>query len=104
MDQISFDESTMPIPICSCTGVGRQCYKWGSGGWQSSCCTTTLSVYPLPQMPNKRHSRMGGRKMSGTVFTRLLSRLAAQGHDLSAPVDLRNYWAKHGTNRYITIK
>lgn len=104
MDQINFDESTMPIPICSCTGVGRQCYKWGSGGWQSSCCTTTISVYPLPQMPNKRHSRMGGRKMSGTVFTRLLSRLAAQGHDLSAPVDLKNYWAKHGTNRYITIK
>ncbi|KAK9051951.1 hypothetical protein SSX86_028579 [Deinandra increscens subsp. villosa] len=104
MDQISFDESTMPIPICSCTGVARQCYKWGSGGWQSSCCTTTLSVYPLPQMPNKRHSRMGGRKMSGTVFTRLISRLASQGHDLSAPVDLRNYWAKHGTNRYITIK
>ncbi|CAI9299419.1 unnamed protein product [Lactuca saligna] len=104
MDQINFDESTMPIPICSCTGVGRQCYKWGSGGWQSSCCTTTISVYPLPQMPNKRHSRMGGRKMSGTVFTRLLSRLAAQGHDLSVPVDLKNYWAKHGTNRYITIK
>ncbi|KAL4572947.1 hypothetical protein LXL04_019736 [Taraxacum kok-saghyz] len=104
MEQISFDETTMPIPICSCTGVGRQCYKWGSGGWQSSCCTTTISVYPLPQMPNKRHSRMGGRKMSGTVFTRLLSRLAAQGHDLSVPVDLKNYWAKHGTNRYITIK
>lgn len=104
MDQINFDETTMPIPICSCTGVGRQCYKWGSGGWQSSCCTTTISVYPLPQMPNKRHSRMGGRKMSGTVFTRLLSRLAAQGHDLSVPVDLKNYWAKHGTNRYITIK
>ncbi|KAL8228427.1 hypothetical protein R6Q57_016011 [Mikania cordata] len=104
MDQISFDESTMPIPVCSCTGVARQCYKWGSGGWQSSCCTTTISVYPLPQMPNKRHSRMGGRKMSGTVFTRLISRLASQGHDLSAPVDLRNYWAKHGTNRYITIK
>lgn len=104
MDQINFDETTMPIPICSCTGVARQCYKWGSGGWQSSCCTTTLSVYPLPQMPNKRHSRMGGRKMSGTVFTRLISRLASQGHDLSAPVDLKNYWAKHGTNRYITIK
>ncbi|XP_076933086.1 protein BASIC PENTACYSTEINE4-like [Bidens hawaiensis] len=104
MDQISFDETTMPIPICSCTGVARQCYKWGSGGWQSSCCTTTLSVYPLPQMPNKRHSRMGGRKMSGSVFTRLISRLASQGHDLSSPVDLKNYWAKHGTNRYITIK
>lgn len=104
VEQISFDQRTMPIPICSCTGVARQCYKWGSGGWQSSCCTTTISVYPLPQMPNKRHSRMGGRKMSGSVFTRLLSRLASQGHDLSSPIDLRTYWAKHGTNRYITIK
>ncbi|KAK6143383.1 hypothetical protein DH2020_023731 [Rehmannia glutinosa] len=104
MDQIRFDESTMPVPFCSCTGVPRQCYKWGSGGWQSSCCTTALSVYPLPQMPNKRHARMGGRKMSGSVFSRLLTRLAAAGHDLSVPLDLKNYWAKHGTNRYITIK
>lgn len=104
MNQVTFDESTMPIPVCSCTGAAKQCYKWGSGGWQSSCCTTTLSMYPLPQMPNKRHSRMGGRKMTGTVFSRLLSRLAAQGHDLSIPLDLKNYWAKHGTNRYITIK
>ncbi|KAK6120896.1 hypothetical protein DH2020_045353 [Rehmannia glutinosa] len=104
MDQIRFDESTMPVPFCSCTGVPRQCYKWGSGGWQSSCCTTALSVYPLPQMPNKRHARMGGRKMSGSVFSRLLTRLAAAGRDLSVPLDLKNYWAKHGTNRYITIK
>ncbi|KAF7127272.1 hypothetical protein RHSIM_Rhsim11G0184300 [Rhododendron simsii] len=102
--QVDFDESSMAPPVCSCTGVLRQCYKWGNGGWQSSCCTTMLSEYPLPQMPNKRHARMGGRKMSGSVFTRLLSRLAADGHDLSFPVDLKNYWAKHGTNRYITIK
>ncbi|PON99942.1 GAGA-binding transcriptional activator [Trema orientale] len=104
LNVITFDESTMPVPVCSCTGVPRQCYKWGSGGWQSSCCTTHMSVYPLPQIPNKRHARMGGRKMSGSVFTRLLSRLAAQGHDLSMPLDLREYWARHGTNRYITIK
>lgn len=100
---IHFNESSMPAPVCSCTGVPRQCYKWGKGGWQSSCCTTTLSVYPLPQMPNKKHSRIGGRKMSGTVFSRLLTRVAAAGHDLSIPLDLKNYWAKHGTNRYITI-
>lgn len=104
MNQIMFDESSMPVPVCSCTGVPRQCYKWGNGGWQSSCCTTSLSVYPLPQMPNKRHARMGGRKMSGSVFSRLLTRLAAAGHDLSLSVDLKDYWAKHGTNRYITIK
>nr|ABK96608.1 unknown [Populus trichocarpa x Populus deltoides] len=104
LNLINFDETTMPAPVCSCTGVPRQCYKWGSGGWQSACCTTTMSSYPLPQMPNKRHARIGGRKMSGNVFTRLLSRLAAEGHDLAIPLDLKDYWARHGTNRYITIK
>ncbi|TXG64676.1 hypothetical protein EZV62_011670 [Acer yangbiense] len=104
LNLVNFDEATMPVPICSCTGSPRQCYKWGNGGWQSSCCTTTLSSYPLPQMPNKRHARVGGRKMSGSVFTKLLSRLAAEGHDLSLALDLKNYWARHGTNRYITIK
>lgn len=104
LNLVTFDESTMSVPVCTCTGVARQCYKWGNGGWQSSCCTTTLSMYPLPQLPNKRHARVGGRKMSGSVFTRLLSRFAAEGHDLSIPLDLKDYWARHGTNRYITIK
>ncbi|KAJ1398035.1 GAGA-binding transcriptional activator [Sesbania bispinosa] len=104
LNQVAYDESTMPAPVCSCTGVPRQCYKWGNGGWQSACCTTTLSVYPLPAVPNKRHARIGGRKMSGSAFSKLLSRLAAEGHDLSNPVDLKDNWAKHGTNRYITIK
>lgn len=101
---IKFDESTMPIPVCYCTGVARQCYKWGNGGWQSSCCTMSISEYPLPFQQHKRHSRIGGRKMSGSVFSRLLTRLAMAGHDLSVPLDLKTYWAKHGTNRYITIK
>ncbi|XP_061338866.1 protein BASIC PENTACYSTEINE4-like [Gastrolobium bilobum] len=104
LNLVAFDETIMPVPVCTCTGVPRQCYKWGNGGWQSSCCTTTLSMYPLPQLPNKRHARIGGRKMSGSVFTRLLSRLASEGHDLSIPLDLKDYWARHGTNRYITIK
>uniref|UniRef100_A0A5B7CBI0 GAGA-binding transcriptional activator n=1 Tax=Davidia involucrata TaxID=16924 RepID=A0A5B7CBI0_DAVIN len=105
LNQVAFDESTMPVPVCSCTGVLRPCYKWGNGGWQSSCCTTTMSMYPLPAVPNKRHARVGGRKMSGSAFNKLLSRLAAEGHhDLSNPVDLKDHWAKHGTNRYITIK
>ncbi|KAE9610165.1 hypothetical protein Lal_00006472 [Lupinus albus] len=104
LNLVAFDETTMPAPVCTCTGVPRQCYKWGSGGWQSSCCTNTLSMYPLPQLPNKRHTRIGGRKMSGSVFTRLLSRLASEGHDLSIRLDLKSYWARHGTNRYITIK
>ncbi|PKU63818.1 barley B recombinant-like protein D [Dendrobium catenatum] len=104
LNLVTFDESTMPPPACSCTGKLQQCYKWGSGGWQSACCTTTLSMYPLPVMPNKRHARVAGRKMSGSAFTKLLSRLAAEGHDLSSPLDLKDHWAKHGTNRYITIK
>ncbi|KAH9626562.1 hypothetical protein KSS87_005542 [Heliosperma pusillum] len=104
LNQVAFDETTMAPPVCSCTGIYRQCYKWGNGGWQSSCCTTTMSMYPLPAVPNKRHARVGGRKMSGSAFSKLLSRLAAEGHDLSNPVDLKDRWAKHGTNRYITIK
>ncbi|XP_077246490.1 barley B recombinant-like protein D [Tasmannia lanceolata] len=104
LNQVTFDDSTMPIPVCSCTGALQQCYKWGNGGWQSACCTTTMSMHPLPVMPNKRHARVGGRKMSGSVFTRLISRLAAEGHDLTTPLDLKDHWAKHGTNRYITIK
>ncbi|OWM83919.1 hypothetical protein CDL15_Pgr004350 [Punica granatum] len=104
LNLIVFDESAMPGPVCSCTGEAHPCYKWGNGGWQSSCCTTMISMYPLPQMPNKRHARMSGRKMSGSVFTRLLTRMAKAGHDLSIPVDLKDYWARHGTNRYITIK
>ncbi|KAL8153910.1 hypothetical protein V2J09_011670 [Rumex salicifolius] len=104
LNQVAFDDTTMPPPVCSCTGVYRQCYKWGNGGWQSACCTTTMSMYPLPAVPNKRHARVGGRKMSGGAFSKLLSRLAAEGHDLSVPVDLKDHWAKHGTNRYITIK
>ncbi|KAG2325456.1 hypothetical protein Bca4012_039983 [Brassica carinata] len=105
LNQVVYDETTMPPPVCSCTGVLRQCYKWGNGGWQSSCCTTTLSMHPLPALPNKKHARVGGRKMSGSAFNKLLSRLAAEGHhDLSNPVDLKDHWAKHGTNRYTTIK
>lgn len=104
LNQVAYDESSMPAPSCSCTGKLRQCYKWGNGGWQSSCCTMSMSMYPLPVMPNKRHARMGGRKMSGSAFTKLLSRLAGEGHDLSTSVDLKDHWAKHGTNRYITIR
>lgn len=102
--QINFDESAMPVPVCSCTGTPQPCYKWGHGGWQSACCTTTISMYPLPQISNKRYSRVGGRKMSGGAFSKLLNRLAAQGYDLSIPLDLKDHWAKHGTNRYSTLK
>ncbi|KMS95174.1 hypothetical protein BVRB_011610 [Beta vulgaris subsp. vulgaris] len=104
LNRVDYDDSIMPAPGCSCTGIFRQCYKWGTGGWQSSCCTTTISVYPLPPAPNKRYARLGGRKMSGSVFSKLLSRLALEGFDFSIPVDMKDHWSKHGTNRYITIK
>lgn len=105
LNQINFDESAMPVPVCSCTGTPQPCYKWGNGGWQSACCTTTISMYPLPQVSNKRYTRVGGRKMSGSAFSKLLNRLAAEGHDFySAPLDLKDHWAKHGTNRYSTLK
>lgn len=104
LNQVAYDDTTMPIPVCSCTGVFRPCYKWGNGGWQSSCCTTTMSMYPLPQVTNKRYSRVGGRKMSGGAFAKLVTRLASEGYDLSTPLDLKDHWAKHGTNRYSTVK
>ncbi|KAK7840263.1 protein basic pentacysteine5 [Quercus suber] len=104
LNKFNFKESTMPAPVCSCTGEVQQCYKWGNGGWQSACCTTKMSMYPLPHVPNKRRTRVGGRKMSGSVFSKLLCRLIDDGHNLSAPVDLKNHWGKHGTNRYSTIK
>ncbi|KAK2981892.1 hypothetical protein RJ640_016298 [Escallonia rubra] len=104
LNQVNFDESAMPVPVCSCTGVPQPCYKWGNGGWQSACCTTTMSMYPLPLVSSKRYSRVGGRKMSGSVFSKLLNRLADEGHDLSMPLDLKDHWAKHGSNRYSTLK
>ncbi|KAG8383752.1 hypothetical protein BUALT_Bualt04G0046500 [Buddleja alternifolia] len=104
LNQINFDESAMPVPVCSCTGSPQPCYRWGNGGWQSACCTTTISMYPLPQVANKRYSRVGGRKMSGSAFSKLLNRLAGEGYDFSTPLDLKDHWAKHGTNRYSTLK
>lgn len=104
LNQINFDDSAMPVPVCTCTGSPQPCYRWGNGGWQSACCTTTISMYPLPQVANKRYSRVGGRKMSGSAFTKLLNRLAAEGYDFSSPLDLKDHWAKHGTNRYSTLK
>lgn len=104
LNQVSFDESAMPVPVCSCTGVPQPCYRWGNGGWQSACCTTTMSMYPLPLVADKRYSRVSGRKMSGGAFTKLLTRLSSEGYDLSAPLDLKDHWAKHGTNRYSSVK
>ncbi|KAJ4831604.1 hypothetical protein Tsubulata_015290, partial [Turnera subulata] len=101
---ISMDISGIPIPVCSCTGTPQQCYRWGCGGWQSACCTTGMSVYPLPMSTKRRGARIAGRKMSIGAFKKVLEKLAAEGYDFSNPIDLRTHWAKHGTNKFVTIR
>ncbi|WCJ29046.1 basic pentacysteine 7 [Euphorbia peplus] len=104
MDKMNFDLSGVPSPFCSCTGIPRVCYKWGTGGWQSSCCTPSVSEHPLPMSPTRPGVRLAGRKMSNGAYLKLLLRLESEGHDLSHPVDLKLHWARHGTNKFVTIK
>ncbi|KAL3512478.1 hypothetical protein ACH5RR_025195 [Cinchona calisaya] len=101
---ISMDISGIPIPVCTCTGNPQQCYRWGAGGWQSACCTTGMSVYPLPMSTKRRGARIAGRKMSLGAFRKVLEKLASDGFNFSNPIDLRNHWAKHGTNKFVTIR
>lgn len=101
---INMDISEIPIPVCSCTGAPQQCYRWGSGGWQSACCTTGMSRYPLPTNEKRRGARIAGRKMSIGAFKKVLEKLAAEGYNFSSPIDLRSHWAKHGTNKFVTIR
>lgn len=101
---LDMDISGIPIPICSCTGTPHQCYRWGYGGWQSACCTTTLSVHPLPMSEKRRGARIAGRKMSLGAFKKVLEKLAAQGYNFSNPIDLSSHWARHGTNKFVTIR
>lgn len=101
---IDMDISSIPIPVCSCTGSPQQCYRWGSGGWQSACCTTGMSMYPLPMSTKRRGARIAGRKMSLGAFKKVLEKLAAEGYNFSNPIDLRTHWAKHGTNKFVTIR
>ncbi|CAN0909185.1 At1g47710 [Linum grandiflorum] len=92
---IDMDISGIPIPVCSCTGNPQQCYRWGCGGWQSACCTTNVSMYPLPMSTKRRGARIAGRKMSQGAFKKVLEKLAAEGYNFSNPIDLRTHWAKH---------
>ncbi|KAK6147994.1 hypothetical protein DH2020_018906 [Rehmannia glutinosa] len=101
---MNMDISGIPIPVCSCTGNPQQCYRWGCGGWQSACCTTGLSMYPLPMNTKRRGARIAGRKMSIGAFKKVLEKLSSEGYNFSNPIDLRNYWAKHGTNKFVTIR
>ncbi|KAJ8774218.1 hypothetical protein K2173_009649 [Erythroxylum novogranatense] len=101
---IGMDISGIPIPVCSCTGTPQQCYRWGCGGWQSACCTTNVSMYPLPMSTKRRGARIAGRKMSQGAFKKVLEKLAAEGYNFTNPIDLRSHWAKHGTNKFVTIR
>ncbi|XP_042439732.1 protein Barley B recombinant-like [Zingiber officinale] len=101
---IDFDISRIPTPVCSCTGKPQQCYRWGVGGWQSACCTTSISMHPLPMNTKRRGARIAGRKMSQGAFKKVLEKLAGEGYNLSNPIDLRTFWAKHGTNKFVTIR
>lgn len=101
---IDMDISRIPIPVCSCTGTRQQCYRWGSGGWQSACCTTTMSTYPLPMSTKRRGARIAGRKMSLGAFTKVLEKLSSENYDFTDPIDLRMHWARHGTNKFVTIR
>uniref|UniRef100_A0A1D1YN12 GAGA-binding transcriptional activator n=1 Tax=Anthurium amnicola TaxID=1678845 RepID=A0A1D1YN12_9ARAE len=101
---IDLDISQLPTPVCSCTGNPQPCYRWGIGGWQSACCTTNISMYPLPMSTKRQGARIAGRKMSHGAFKKVLEKLTGEGYDLSNPIDLRAYWAKHGTNKFVTIR
>lgn len=101
---IKMDISGLAIPVCTCTGTPQQCYRWGTGGWQSACCTTGISMYPLPISAKRRGARIAGRKMSFGAFRKVLEKLSSDGYDFSNPIDLRPHWAKHGTNKFVTIR
>ncbi|KAK1416310.1 hypothetical protein QVD17_32099 [Tagetes erecta] len=101
---VNMDMSGIPIPVCTCTGAPQQCYRWGLGGWQSACCTTTISMYPLPMSTKRRGARIAGRKMSQGAFKKVLEKLASEGYNFTEAIDLRTYWAKHGTNKFVTIR
>nr|ADQ43182.1 BPC1 [Schrenkiella parvula] len=97
------DISVLPVPVCTCTGSPQQCYRWGPGGWQSACCTTNISIYPLP-MSIKRRARIAGRKMSQGAFKKVLEKLASDGYNFRNAIDLKSHWARHGTNKFVTIR
>ncbi|KAL4353507.1 hypothetical protein GQ457_06G000440 [Hibiscus cannabinus] len=104
IDGFDMDVTGIPIPVCSCTGAPQQCYRWGCGGWQSACCTTNVSMYPLPMSTKRRGARIAGRKMSQGAFKKVLKKLAAENYNFSNPIDLRSHWARHGTNKFVTIR
>ncbi|XP_033134715.1 protein BASIC PENTACYSTEINE2 isoform X1 [Brassica rapa] len=101
---VNMDISGLPVPVCTCTGAPQQCYRWGCGGWQSACCTTNISMHPLPMSTKRRGARISGRKMSQGAFKKVLEKLASDGFNFGSPIDLKSHWARHGTNKFVTIR
>jgi hypothetical protein len=42
--------------------------------------------------------------MSQGAFKKVLEKLAGEGYNLANPIDLKTFWAKHGTNKFVTIR
>ncbi|CAF2115297.1 unnamed protein product [Brassica napus] len=101
---VNMDISGLPVPVCTCTGAPQQCYRWGCGGWQSACCTTNISMHPLPMSTKRRGARISGRKMSQGAFKKVLEKLASDGFNFGSPINLKSHWARHGTNKFVTIR
>ncbi|CAN7035438.1 unnamed protein product [Brassica rapa subsp. trilocularis] len=101
---VNMDISGLPVPVCTCTGAPQQCYRWGCGGWQSACCTTNISMHPLPMSTKRRGARISGRKMSQGAFKKVLEKLSSDGFNFGNPIDLKSHWARHGTNKFVTIR
>ncbi|CAI9297697.1 unnamed protein product [Lactuca saligna] len=94
----------IPIFVCSCTGVTQHCYKWGVGGWQSTCCTTSISMYPLPVNTKRKGARIAGRKMSQGAFKTVLEKLGSESYNFANTIDLRAHWVKDSTHKFVTIR
>jgi len=52
----------------------------------------------------RRGARISGRKMSQGAFKKVLEKLAGEGYNLANPIDLKTFWAKHRTNKFVTIR
>ncbi|KAB5531731.1 hypothetical protein DKX38_018401 [Salix brachista] len=59
---------------------------------------------PRAPKPEDSPSVQQGRKMSSGAFKKVLEKVAGEGCDFSNPIDLRTHWAKHGTNKFVTIR
>ncbi|KAJ0809470.1 putative transcription factor GAGA-Binding-like family [Helianthus annuus] len=61
-------------------------------------------MYMLP-MSTKRHgARITDQKMSPGAFKKVLEKLASEGYSFDIVIHLRAHWAKHGTNKFVTIR